>query len=674
MIEFRRLQNKKINALLILYFVASLLLSIFAFLLFDAKNVLCKNLSEEIFFVGEDVRVLTIASRRPEAPDKAPAIAEVITADELRARGVRTLGEALSYVPGFYVGIREWGSMPFLRGVPNGILFLYDGVPLTSDSTKSIHPLDEELSLEAISRIEIIRGPGSVLWGPDAFAGIVNIVPKKGAEAKGLETGLLLGSPFADRKAWFNLGHDAGLWQGFLSFSAYNRDPDRWRYAFQAHHGSVGHPEFYELVFNFKLRKFLYLSGRVSEFRRPFVMSEMEEGLSWPGVRKTPLSFIKLEAEKRFQKTSLRFKGYYSYLNQKHRELEVNTQQKNHLFYGEVLVDQELWAQKGLLTLGVSWRKNWVRDATINVRGFLPEYLAPENPQFSPLVDIADFDTRLFSLFLQYRHHLSKNFDFWAGVRLDDHDQYTSSTSYNLGLNWTPRPEIQFKLLHGTAYRTPYSAQFLRESDLDPEKIMNFSLEALLKPREGLSLRLAGFYNRIEDHVGEDPFGGFSFPTKEKFLGLEGEFSWKVSSRFSTFLNFTLFSRWGEKEHYRVLDYIIITPGGTRPVYSDYEKDFTSEAKNFGNWGFSWQLRPSWRLFWRFSYLGRRKLRLLKTGESYSFPRVITADMAFSYEKQNFSAQLALKNLFDQDFKVPGTLAPIEAAPFRAYFILRFKW
>ncbi len=664
-----KLKTQKIKTSKVLIFLIS-----FTLLFFYAKNLLCNDLHEEIFFVGEDTRVLTIASRRPEAPEKAPAIAEVITAEELKARGIRTLGEALSFIPGFYIGTREWGSLPFLRGVPNGILFLYDGVPLTSDSTKNIHPLDEELSLEAVSRIEIIRGPGSVLWGPDAFAGIVNIVPKSGADGKTLQGGSLLGTPLGDKKFWLNVGYDAGLWQGFLSFSAYNRDPDRWRYAFQKHSGTIGHPEFYELVFNLKLLNFLYLSGRVSEFRRPFVMSEVEEGLSWPGVRKTPLSFLKLEAEKRFRETRLRFKGYYSYLNQKHRELEINTEQKNHIFYGEILLDQELWRKKGLFTLGASWRKNWVRDATINVRGFLPEYLAPENPQFSPLVDIADFDTRLFSLFCQYRHHLSKNLDFWAGLRFDDHDQYTSSTSYNLGIHWAPWEAAQFKLLHGTAYRTPYSAQFLREKDLDPEKIINFSLEALLKPHKDLSLTLTGFYNRIEDHVGEDPFGGFSFPTKEKFLGLEGELRWKLSAHFSSFLNFTLLSRWGEKERYQVLDYIIITPGGTQPVYSFYEGKFISEAKNFGNLGLSWQISPHVKLFGRFSYLGRRKLRWLKTGKRVSFPRVITADLALSYITQKLEAQLALKNLFDQRFKTPGTLAPIKGAPFRAYLILRFKW
>jgi outer membrane receptor for ferrienterochelin and colicin len=130
-----------------------------------------------LIFVGEDLSVLTIASRRAEPAKQAPAVAQVITEEDLERKGVRTLGEALSMLPGFYMSSKEWGTQPYLRGVSNSILFLYDSVPLTSDNTKTVNPLDEELSLGPIERIEVIRGPGSVLWGPDAFAGIVNIVP-----------------------------------------------------------------------------------------------------------------------------------------------------------------------------------------------------------------------------------------------------------------------------------------------------------------------------------------------------------------------------------------------------------------------------------------------------------------------------------------------------------------
>ena len=133
-----------------------------------------------LMFVGEDLDVLSIASRRQESAWQAPAVVHAITREEIKERGIRTLSHALEMEPGFYMAKKEWGTQPYLRGIPDSVLFLYDTVPTGSDISKSLHPLDHELSLAPIKRIEILRGPGSVLWGPDAFAGIVNLVPMTG--------------------------------------------------------------------------------------------------------------------------------------------------------------------------------------------------------------------------------------------------------------------------------------------------------------------------------------------------------------------------------------------------------------------------------------------------------------------------------------------------------------
>ncbi len=172
-----------------------------------------------LMFVGEDLDMLTIASRREESASQAPAVARVISREEFKTDGSFTLAQALDRTPGFYMARQEWGTKPYLRGIPDSVLFLYDTVPLLSDMTKSVHPLDEELSLAPVKRIEIIRGPGSVLWGPDAFAGIVNVVPLTGRDVNGVETGAYYGHPGDARGFHINAGHDAGLWDAFVSIS-----------------------------------------------------------------------------------------------------------------------------------------------------------------------------------------------------------------------------------------------------------------------------------------------------------------------------------------------------------------------------------------------------------------------------------------------------------------------
>ncbi len=657
---------------LFLSFLALIILNGKASLCFCAQKSAPAELNEELFFVGENVRVLTIASRREESPEEAPAVAMVITSQEILSHGWRTLGEVLSTLPGFNLLAQREGSKPYLRGIPNGILFLYDGVPLTSDSTKNIHPLDEELSLEAISRIEVIRGPGSVLWGPDAFAGIVNIVPKKGAEAPGLETGLLLGSPTQDQKVFLNWGINRGFWQSFLSVSAYRRQAFHEKWSFGHNQGDLGWARFGEAVFSFYVPQKFSLSGRISRFKRLYVATD--GNISWPAEKKNPFNFLKLEAQKQIGRNSLRFKGYYSFLNQRHKEASLKTRQKNHLLYAEILWERENAEHTGLWTAGLSWRQNLVRKATINIRGFLPEFLQAETSIFSPIVDVADFNTHLFSVFMQYRQRFKQG-DFWAGWRLDDHNQYQTTVSYNLGLHYQVFSGLHLKLLHGTAYRTPYSAQFLRRKD-DPERIVNFSLDLQWTPRRDFSFSWTGFYNHIKNHVDEDPFGGFSLPSSNKFLGFETSFRWSWKENFLLWGNWTCLSQWGEQERYRVLDYIFLTPEGDWvSSYSEYQKPFDVGAKRFGNLGFLWKGKKHWELSLRWSYLGPRYLSLLSSQQRYRFPGVIIGDLTLSYLfSHQGRLQLALKNFADKKYLIPGPFGPEEGPRWAAYLSLRLHW
>ena len=177
-----------------------------------------------LMFVGEDLNVLSIASRREESARQAPAVANVITRQMLETNGAYTLSQALAQMPGFYMGQKEWGTQPYLRGIPDSVLLLHDTVPLSSDMTKSVHPLDDDLSLAGIKRIEIIRGPGSVLWGADAYAGIVNMVPLTGKDVNGVETGVHYGDPGSQSGFYINTGHDGGKWDAFLSVSGREAD------------------------------------------------------------------------------------------------------------------------------------------------------------------------------------------------------------------------------------------------------------------------------------------------------------------------------------------------------------------------------------------------------------------------------------------------------------------
>ena len=644
-----------------------------------------------LLFVGEDLSVLTIASRRAEPVEQAPAVAHVITKEDLERNGVRTLGEALSMLPGFYMSSKEWGTQPYLRGVSNSILFLYDSVPLTSDNTKTVNPLDEELFLGPVERIEVIRGPGSVLWGPDAFAGIVNIVPKRGRDVDGVELNLRGGTP--DHEADFNInwGRNAGPWEAFLSISATRLKPVQDKYNIVRFEGDesgpvspserLGHSEvddskYVEAVLNFSWQDWLHISGRWSDAERNYVMGEPETDLCWAGRRESPFRFVRLEMERPMDRSDLRLNAYYNELDYKEKEIDLSWNPKSHISYGEILYDRELWDTKGLLTVGASYRYNKITDAIVR-KDPLSDYLKPENILFTPSIEEDDFDTSLWSVFGQVRHHWN-HLDAWLGLRLDDHSQYNQTISHNMGISWFPRPSWYLKLLYGSAYRTPYNQELVGREDLDPERIQNLSINFTWYPYPPLRLSATAFWNEIRHHIQEEPYGGFSRPGSEDIYGGELDVSWQLSRSLRFWANATVLSQDGDEEEYRALDFVFLRPDGTKEEhYSSWETPFDTGPKNLFNVGLLWNPLDQLDFSVRLKYADSRDYYYNKGGWHYStspawiFDTTVTArDVLF----QDLDIQLALKNVFDRHYKVPGTYSPVEAAPFEAYLGLKWRY
>ncbi len=646
--------------------------------------LVCLPATEKLLFVGEDVEVLTAASRRPESPRKAPAVASVITSKELKEYGIRTIGEALSMVPGFYMAKREWGTQPYLRGVPEGILFLYDGVPLTSDSTKSVHPIDEEISPDSIERIEIVRGPGSVLWGPDAFVGIVNIVPKK--KGSGFFLSTRLGSPFDERNISLRYGRSLGPWYVSLFLGGTWRDIEPKSYTVlrfmergkvvppeeRFGSSSIGRAYFKEAVLSVTRGKGFEFLARLSDYKRPYVMTSHDGKLTWSGRREAPFSFVKVKLSKNFQGGSLDFNAYYNNLKFKKREIDLSQRQRNHIIHLELMGTKELFSKRAIVTAGVSYRKNWVRGATISQGGFLPDYLKPENKQFAPHPRSKDYHTDLRSAFIQYRHHF-KALDIWAGIRFDDHSDYESTVSYNLGLGFFPSRRFYTKLILGTAYRTPYSAQMVGKTVKKPERVESITGEIFYKPFNWLSLSISPFYSRIKDHVAEDPFGGYSLPSEEHFLGVEPGFELRFS-RFRLWGNALFLSKWGEKERYKVLSYLIIKPDGTyEEFYSQWEKPFDYGTDKILNCGFSLNF-DRWSFSVKLNKTSDKTFSYLKGREHGKTGRSTLVDANLEFRLKDFSLDLSLKNAFGERKRVPGTYSPIKLDPTGFYVSLKARF
>lgn len=151
----------------------------------------------------EDLMNLTVTSisKRDQPLQETAAAVYVITGEDLRRTGVTSIPEALRMVPGFMVGQHDantWAVSARGRGLnptfEDKLLFLIDGRSKYCPIFGGVFWDSIEFMPEDIDRIEVIRGPGSSIWGSNAVNGIVNVITKSAAETRGGMVSALYGS------------------------------------------------------------------------------------------------------------------------------------------------------------------------------------------------------------------------------------------------------------------------------------------------------------------------------------------------------------------------------------------------------------------------------------------------------------------------------------------------
>ncbi|GAO35942.1 ligand-gated channel [Sulfuricella sp. T08] len=172
---------------------------------------------EDLALAYGDKSFVTIASGVRQPVARAPSVATVITAEDIEAIGAADQDEVLETVPGLHVARSGVGYNPIytIRGIHTQynpqVLMLVNGIPVTSAFTGARSQVWGGVPVENIARIEVIRGPGSALYGADAFSGVINIITKTAADINGTQIGVRAGS-FKSRDAWVQHG---GTWGGF---------------------------------------------------------------------------------------------------------------------------------------------------------------------------------------------------------------------------------------------------------------------------------------------------------------------------------------------------------------------------------------------------------------------------------------------------------------------------
>lgn len=176
---------------------------------------------------------VSIATGTPKPVFQSAAVTSIVTSEQIKAMGATELHEVLETIPGIHASLQSstYDYSYSLRGIRNAtnaqLLMMVNGtrINLPFRGSTMTH---FEMPLEAIARVEVIRGPGSALYGADAFAGVINIITKKASDINGTKLGVRAGDANT-QSAWAQ--HSAN-WAGWdiaasLQYQHTAGDPDR---------------------------------------------------------------------------------------------------------------------------------------------------------------------------------------------------------------------------------------------------------------------------------------------------------------------------------------------------------------------------------------------------------------------------------------------------------------
>jgi outer membrane receptor protein involved in Fe transport len=158
--------------------------------------------------------IVQSAAKGVTTVQEAPAIVTVITADEIKDRQFQGIEDLVDTVPGWYRSSVYYSNFPtpLVRGQVQAVQYLHDGLSMF-DPQANVPSINRVLPLELVKRVEMITGPGGVLWGSNSLLGILNVITKDAEDVDGVEVGGGLGDGKGDRnmaRAYVMAGHVEG--------------------------------------------------------------------------------------------------------------------------------------------------------------------------------------------------------------------------------------------------------------------------------------------------------------------------------------------------------------------------------------------------------------------------------------------------------------------------------
>ena len=652
---------------------------------------------DELAQVFGDQVTISLATGSKQSLRRAPAVATVITAEEIAAMGASELDEVLEAVPGLHV-TRTAGYMSsyVVRGLFGGqsnpqVLLLQNGVSLSSLYRGDKGGNWGGLPVESIARIEIIRGPGSALYGADAFAGVINIITKTAADMPGTVAGWRTGS-FGTWSAWTQHG---GQW-GALDVATYLRigategqrrvvEADaqsardlRFGTSASLAPGSVntGHDavdagidlgyEKWRMQAYYKLRSDVGNGAGINLSLDPVGRGYNERitaDLSWNDphfsehwnvgytasfshettAMDTPL--LMSPPGSQFSVTSVFPDGLIGDPGRKERQLHLSS----HATYSG-FANQQIRLGLGhddLDLYATSTHKNYL----LNING------VPLPTAFMDYQDIQPHilpqRRRLNYVYVQDEWNFARDWTLTAGARYDHFSDVGGTSNPRLALVWDATLDLTAKLMWGQAFRAPafielYGINPVASSNpnLKPESIDTWEAALSWHARKDLQVNLNLFHYAVQDVIRTVPnlLAGtgatFQNSGSQHGSGMELEFTWEArpSLRLSA-----------HHAYQRSIDETSGQDAGYAPRQHLYARA-------------DWRWQANWLLSGQLNHVADRRRAVGDTRPPVADYTTVDLTLRSDHGLHDWNVEVSLRNLFNADVRepslAPGTVIP----------------
>lgn len=586
------------------------------------------------------------ASKYFQLQSEAPASTKLITSDEMDTYGYESLTDLLRTLEGFYINDNRKYERLGIRGFdrPNDFnnrililldghrLNLYDGAPVGNDLGLDIHNFES---------VEIIKGPGSALYGTNAMFAVVNLITKKNKKLLVPEVKASYKS-FDTKSISMNIGGDISEKLNFSLTSSFS--------------DSKGENIFFP------------------EFNSPATNNGISEGLDFEstyGIKGIiNCNNLQISGYTAYRKKGHPTASFFSVFNafsqvidrtsvfelKYHHKLSYNKFITLNTFY-------DYYNHLGQYHIAISWFDDigWMKNKFESIGGsvqftwdVLPNSRLTSGIEYRHdlrrvyILQTADIDytnvdskERNLSLFIQNEYQIAHNLSLYLGIRMDDYFDEGSAISPRAGINYLAGEKHVLKLLYGTAFRKPNVYEkyyeiptlFERNSSLQPEKISTLELVWEYEVNNNLSTSISLYEYRIKNLI------------DQKFNSEKGLFGYvnigvvnTLGMEFSSEYKFTPYS-----SGYLRYSYQNAKDGNANMI--------TSSPQHLVKAGFNYHEMDFFRMAFEVQFETERLTVYGQNTEPFFYS---TLFLSPDYELFGIRCSLLIKNLFNSTIKWPG--------------------